>query len=278
MNQLLRSSLLAVAATFVACGKTSTPAAPEGGAAAEVTPVAAATPAVPTPTPPTEAPAAAVPAVPIEPTTVKAPAPPAGVPTVPAAFAAIDAFLAKNPVDTSARDWKFDLPLPPKQLFEPQYDYVWHLDTSVGKLHVRLFADTAPMHATSCVYLNKLGFYDGLVFHRIIGGFMAQGGCPAGTGRGGPGYKFAGEFQGPHKHDRAGVLSMANAGANTDGSQFFLTFAATPHLDGKHTVWGELIGDDSFATLKELEKNGARNGAPAQPPVIHKAWVAAQPK
>ncbi|MFN7590807.1 MAG: peptidylprolyl isomerase [Planctomycetota bacterium] len=273
MTPILRCVALAALATVAACGKTSTPTASGGEPAAAAVPVD-------TPAPSTPAPAAAAeaPPKPAEPVTVTAPPPPAGVKPVPAAFAAIDAFLAKNPVDTGARDWKFDLQLPPQQVFEPQYDYVWHLETSVGALHVRLFPDAAPMHVTSCVYLNKLGFYDGIVFHRIIRGFMAQGGCPAGTGRGGPGYKFAGDFRGTQKHDRPGLLCMANAGPNTEGSQFFLTFAATPWLDGKHTIWGELVGDDSFATLKELEKNGSSNGVPAQPPVIQKAWVAAQPK
>jgi cyclophilin family peptidyl-prolyl cis-trans isomerase len=273
MTPILRCAALAALAslaTFAACGKTSTPAPANGGdAAAEAVPV--------DPTPAPVVPPEAAPK-PVEPVTVTAPPPPPGVKPVPNALAAIDAFLQKNPVDTNARDWKFDLQLPPQQVFDPQYDYVWHLETSVGAVHIRLFPDAAPMHVTSCVYLNKLGFYDGIVFHRIIRGFMAQAGCPAGTGRGGPGYKFAGDFRGTQKHDRPGLLSMANAGPNTEGSQFFLTFAATPWLDGKHTIWGELIGDDSFATLKELEKNGSSNGVPAQPPVIQKAWVAAQPK
>lgn len=273
MTPILRCVALAALVSFAACGKTSTPA-PAGGEVAAESILAD----KPVATTPAAVAAPEVPAKPVEPVTVSAPPLPAGVKPVPAAFAAIDAFLAKNPVDTSARDWKFDLQLPPQQVFEPQYDYVWHLQTSVGALHIRLFPDAAPMHVTSCVYLNKLGFYDGIVFHRIIGGFMAQAGCPAGTGRGGPGYKFAGDFRGSHKHDRPGLLSMANAGPNTEGSQFFLTFAPTPHLDGRHTIWGELVGDDSFATLKELEKNGSRNGVPAQPPVIQKAWVAAQPK
>ena len=100
---------------------------------------------------------------------------------------------------------------------------------------------------------------------------MAQGGCPLGTGTGGPGYKFSGEFSSPKKHDRPGLLSMANAGPGTDGSQFFITFVVTPWLDGKHTLFGEVV--DGMETLKKLEQKGSRTGRTTEKLVIEKANV-----
>jgi len=191
-------------------------------------------------------------------------------------MAEIDKFIATVNVNKSSPDWRMSLRMPPKLTFDPQTDYFWHIDTAAGGVKVKLFADTAPMHASSCLFLNKLGFYDGLNFHRIIPGFMAQGGCPTGTGRDGPGYKFAGEFEGGRKHDRPGLLSMANSGADTDGSQFFLTFAETPWLDGKHTLWGEVV--EGMETLKALEKLGTSGGRVSNPPLIKKAWVTAVKK
>jgi cyclophilin family peptidyl-prolyl cis-trans isomerase len=111
------------------------------------------------------------------------------------------------------------------------------------------------MHVSSTIYLTKLGFYDDVVFHRVIPGFMAQGGDPTGTGSGGPGYTYGGEFDPSVKHDKGGLLSMANAGPGTDGSQFFLTFVPTSWLDGKHTIFGEVV--DGKGTLSELEKRGS---------------------
>ena len=124
---------------------------------------------------------------------------------------------------------------------------------------------------TSTVYLTTLGFYDDVVFHRVIPEFMAQGGDPTGTGRGGPGYQYAGEFSPKVVHDRGGLLSMANAGPGTDGSQFFLTFAATPWLDGKHTIFGELAS--GMETLKKLAAKGTRDGRPTAKLVIQKATI-----
>jgi cyclophilin family peptidyl-prolyl cis-trans isomerase len=129
------------------------------------------------------------------------------------------------------------------------------------------------MHVTSTIYLTRLGFYDGLSFHRVITGFMAQGGCPLGTGTGGPGYKYAGEFDPSVKHDAPGKLSMANSGPGTDGSQFFLTFVKTPWLDGKHTIFGEVIAGKK--TLEKIEKLGQRNGRPRARVEIKKATVRA---
>ena len=113
-------------------------------------------------------------------------------------------------------------------------------DTDRGPIRVELAADKAPLTVANFVNLAKRGFYDGLKFHRVIDDFMVQGGCPQGTGTGGPGYKFEDEANNGLRHER-GVLSMANAGPNTNGSQFFITHVATPWLDGKHTVFGKVV-------------------------------------
>ncbi|MEP7098542.1 MAG: peptidylprolyl isomerase [Dokdonella sp.] len=115
--------------------------------------------------------------------------------------------------------------------------------TSKGPIHVELFADQAPLTVANFVNLVQRGYYDGLKFHRVIPDFMVQGGCPQGTGTGGPGYKFEDEVKTGLRHER-GVLSMANAGPGTNGSQFFITHVATPWLDGKHTVFGKVLGAD----------------------------------
>jgi cyclophilin family peptidyl-prolyl cis-trans isomerase len=150
----------------------------------------------------------------------------------------------------------------------------WNLDTNKGNIKIKLMPDTAPMHVSSTIYLTRLGFYDDVVFHRVIQGFMAQGGDPTGTGRGGPGYKYAGEFDPKVKHDAPGKLSMANAGPRTDGSQFFLTFVATPHLDGKHTIFGEVV--EGMGTVKQLEAAGSRGGKPKEKLMIETATITNQ--
>ncbi len=116
-------------------------------------------------------------------------------------------------------------------------------ETDKGTINVALFADQTPLTVANFVNLAQRGFYDGLNFHRVIDDFMIQGGCPEGTGTGGPGYRFADECCAELKHDGPGVLSMANAGPGTNGSQFFITHGATPWLDGKHTVFGKIVGD-----------------------------------
>ena len=116
------------------------------------------------------------------------------------------------------------------------------LKTSKGDIKIRLFADKAPITVANFVNLSKRGYYDGLSFHRVIADFMIQGGCPQGTGTGGPGYRFEDECTPALKHDAPGKLSMANAGPGTNGSQFFITHVATPWLDGRHTVFGEVVG------------------------------------
>lgn len=116
------------------------------------------------------------------------------------------------------------------------------ITTSRGPIHIRLFDDKTPLTTANFVNLVQRGYYDGLNFHRVIPDFMVQGGCPHGTGTGGPGYKFGDEIVADLKHNRPGMLSMANAGPGTNGSQFFITHVATPWLDGKHTVFGEVVG------------------------------------
>ena len=127
-------------------------------------------------------------------------------------------------------------------------------DTARGTIRVELAADKAPLTVANFVNLAKRGFYDGLNFHRVIPDFMIQGGCPEGSGRGGPGYRVEGETNNGLRHDR-GVLSMANAGPNTNGSQFFITHVATPWLDGKHTVFGKVTeGMDVVDAVKQGDK------------------------
>ena len=114
------------------------------------------------------------------------------------------------------------------------------LNTSKGPINLTLFPADTPVTCASFLNLATRGYYDGLTFHRVIPDFMIQGGCPTGTGTGGPGYKFEDECKAHRRHDKPGILSMANAGAGTNGSQFFITHLPTPHLDGKHTVFGEV--------------------------------------
>jgi peptidyl-prolyl cis-trans isomerase B (cyclophilin B) len=124
--------------------------------------------------------------------------------------------------------------------------------TGRGTIHLRLFADQTPLTVANFANLAVRKFYDGLAFHRVIPDFMIQGGCPEGSGRGGPGYKFEDEIVPTLKHDSAGVLSMANAGPGTNGSQFFITHVATPWLDGKHTVFGHIVGSEDRVIVDSI--------------------------
>lgn len=148
----------------------------------------------------------------------------------------------------SSQQW--DAP-PAMQIDEKAvYHVVMHTDS--GVIELDLFAEHAPKTVNNFVYLAGEGFYDGIIFHRVIANFMVQGGDPTGSGSGGPGYRFADEFIGnPLRHER-GVISMANAGPNTNGSQFFITHGPQPHLDGRHTVFGKVTkGLDVVDSIKQ---------------------------
>ncbi|HLI88068.1 MAG TPA: peptidylprolyl isomerase [Ktedonobacteraceae bacterium] len=144
---------------------------------------------------------------------------------------------------------------PPAMQIDPTKKYTAVLHTARGDIQIELFAAQAPVTVNNFVFLARDGFYNNTTFHRVIHGFMVQGGDPTGTGRGGPGYAFRDEPGAlALKHDRAGILSMANAGANTNGSQFFITYGPTPHLNGKHAVFGQVIsGMDALNAIRERD-------------------------
>lgn len=131
---------------------------------------------------------------------------------------------------------------PPAMAIDKKKKYEATLHTEKGDLILELFADKTPITVNNFVFLSREGFYDGVIFHRVIENFMVQGGDPTGTGRGGPGYTFKDEFDPTLKHNKPGILSMANAGPGTNGSQFFITHVPTPWLDGKHSVFGQVTG------------------------------------
>ena len=148
---------------------------------------------------------------------------------------------------------------PPAMQIDAKKTYKASIDTNKGKIEIDLFAEHAPKTVNNFVFLARDGFYDGVVFHRVISNFMVQCGDPTGTGRGGPGYRFEDEFRGnPHKHG-TGTLSMANAGPGTNGSQFFITHAPQPHLDGKHTVFGEVSGKESQNVVNAIRQGDVMN-------------------
>jgi cyclophilin family peptidyl-prolyl cis-trans isomerase len=147
-----------------------------------------------------------------------------------------------------------DRPKPPSGELDTSKSYRARFKTAKGDIVCELHADRAPLTVENFVNLARSGFYDGTTFHRVIPGFMAQGGDPTGTGRGGPGYQFGDEFDPTLRHDGEGVLSMANAGPGTNGSQFFITYGATPHLDDKHSVFGRVVeGLDVLRSIRERD-------------------------
>ena len=131
------------------------------------------------------------------------------------------------------------------------------IETERGNITIELFEDDAPNTVANFISLAEQGYYDNLNFHRVIPDFMIQGGCPEGTGTGGPGYRFGDECMPNRRHDAPGVLSMANAGLGTNGSQFFITHGAQPHLDGKHTVFGKVT--DGLDTVNAIQQGDGMN-------------------
>lgn len=152
---------------------------------------------------------------------------------------------------------------------DPARRYTATLKTDTGDIVIELFADKVPNTVNNFVFLARDGFYDGVTFHRVIKGFMAQGGDPTGTGMGGPGYSFEDEFHPELTHDGPGILSMANAGPGTNGSQFFITYTDTPHLDFRHAVFGRVIGGmEVVEALPERDPDRAREPGVAMNSVV----------
>src|SRR5512141_691318 len=157
-----------------------------------------------------------------------------------------------------AKQWK----TAPEMQIDPKKHYKARMKTDKGAMVIELFADKAPKTVNNFVFLAREGFYDGLIFHRVINDFMVQGGDPTGTGSGGPGYKFGDEFHPSLKHDKPGMLSMANAGPGTNGSQFFITHVPTPWLDNKHSIFGQVTeGMDVLMSIPA--RDPSRRDAPA---------------
>jgi cyclophilin family peptidyl-prolyl cis-trans isomerase len=148
----------------------------------------------------------------------------------------------------------------PEMTLDPSSDYFAIFNTDKGAIKVKLFAQEAPVTVNNFVFLARDGYFDGTTFHRVIRNFMIQGGDPTGTGMGGPGYKIKDEFHPSLRHNKGGILSMANAGPNTGGSQFFITHTATPHLDNRHAVFGEVVeGMDVVNAIRERDPQRDRN-------------------
>ena len=158
----------------------------------------------------------------------------------------------------ATKQWKN----PPDMSIDPKKKYTAVLETDKGVITLELFGDKTPKTVNNFVFLARQGFYDGTIFHRVISDFMAQGGDPDGRGTGGPGYRFADEFHPSLKHDKPGVLSMANAGPGTNGSQFFITHVPTPWLDGKHTIFGQVVsGMDVVLAIPPRDPNKTGSAA-----------------
>jgi len=190
------------------------------------------------------------------------------------ALAAIEAQIAAAHVQKTG-GWKTQLPMPKVVAFDPAHKYLATMVTNKGTMVIELKPRVAPMHVTNFIYLATPAFFDGLKFHRVIKGFMAQGGDPLGNGAGGPGYQFAGEFDANTKHDKRGVLSTANAGPNTDGSQFFIMFRAYPSLDMKYSIFGQVVS--GIETLDKFEAAAnPGDGPPMEPLSITKVTIAAK--
>lgn len=214
---------------------------------------------------------------PAEPPKAEKPSPKPGDESADKALAEIRKFIATQKIDKTASDWKSKVSKPPQLTFDPAKKYYWNLKTNKGDIKILFAPDVAPMHVSSFIYLSEIGFFDGVNFHRVIPGFMAQGGDPTGTGSGGPGYKLTIEVKPDVKHDKIGVVSTANTGQpGSDGSQFFIMFRDYSSLDGKYTIFGRVA--DGLDTVKKLEAAGnpdrASNGVPPKEKLtIEKATI-----
>jgi len=192
--------------------------------------------------------------------------------TVDAVVKSIDAQIAKLEVNKKDAAWRTKLKLPTVAKFDPAKSYFARMVTNKGTMLIKFKPDVAPMHVTNFIYLARMGYFDGLRFHRVIKGFMAQGGDPLGNGTGGPGYQFNGEFSPKALHNAPGVLSTANAGPGTDGSQFFIMFRAYPSLDGKYSIFGQV--EEGLETLRAIEAAGnPGDGPPLEPLSITKVTI-----
>lgn len=159
----------------------------------------------------------------------------------------------------------------PEQVLETSKDYLVVIETNKGRIVGELYAQDAPETVNNFVFLARNGYYDGVVFHRVLEDFMAQTGDPTGTGTGGPGYTFGDETDNGRDHLGKGTLSMANAGPGTNGSQFFLTFIPTPWLDGKHTVFGQIT--EGLDVLDKLQRIDPMRPGGAKPDVMERVYI-----
>ena len=167
------------------------------------------------------------------------------------------ATLTPKPAESQGLSYK-QYPAPPSMTIDPSASYTAIINTSKGSITIELFAQDAPITVNNFVFLAEDGFYDGLIFHRVIPDFMIQGGDPTGTGTAGPGYQFVDEVESDRGFDAPGTLAMANAGPNTNGSQFFITVRPTPHLNGNHTIFGKVTqGQQVTDTISLVPSAGA---------------------
>ena len=192
------------------------------------------------------------------------------------AIAAIDRFIAEQSIDRSRSDWKTRLPRPPQADFDASKRYFWDVATNVGDIKIQLMPDVAPMHVSSTIYLARLGFYDGVIFHRVIKDFMIQTGDPIGDGTGGPGYTFQNEPV--TRSYKRGIVAMANAGKNpitgqdTNGSQFFIVHGTGVNLPPQYTIFGQVT--QGMETVDQIAATPVRPNAlgevssPIEPPAI----------
>lgn len=174
-------------------------------------------------------------------------------------------------INRTNEQWRMNLPRFPEVEYRGDTIYL-HLETDRGDVKIRSLPEAAPNHVANLLYLVDLKFYDGMAFQYMLSGERVQTGCPIGDGHGTPGYTFAGELGSGLKHDRAGLLSMMNTGRGSDGSQFFITLGAMPWMDGKHTIFGEVV--EGMDTLHAIGKSGVpRLGIPKEKIHIKKAWI-----